>query len=156
MSSSRTSVVWRSAFTAAARKDFGPMTDTPPPTMRALDEDWRTAYPPGWRSWRVPGGDPAAWEGMSPRRRRRLSRGGGGFLALAEVVVHGWDLARATGVPYGADEATTKRCWSTLRSSTRRARRACSAGGAHADDAPVFDRIVAMSGRDPGWGSGVG
>ena len=35
----------RSAFTAAARKDFGPLTDTPPVEDAALDADWRTAYP---------------------------------------------------------------------------------------------------------------
>ena len=36
---------WRSAFTAAARKDFGPMTDTPPIDGAQLEADWRTSYP---------------------------------------------------------------------------------------------------------------
>src|SRR5262249_38890922 len=31
------------AFTAAARKDFGPLTDTPPVDGAPLDADWRTA-----------------------------------------------------------------------------------------------------------------
>lgn len=33
------------AFTAAARKDFGPLTDTPPTFDAVLDADWRTRYP---------------------------------------------------------------------------------------------------------------
>ena len=37
--------VLASAFTAAARKDFGPLTDTPPTDGAQLETDWRTAYP---------------------------------------------------------------------------------------------------------------
>ena len=33
------------AFTAAARKEFGELTDTPPVEGVPLDENWRTAYP---------------------------------------------------------------------------------------------------------------
>ncbi len=33
------------AFTAAARKEFGELTDTPPVEGAALDADWRTSYP---------------------------------------------------------------------------------------------------------------
>ena len=48
-----------------------------------------------------------------------MSRAGGvdfpgevaGMVALTEVVVHGWDLARATGQPYGIDAADSRaRC----------------------------------------------
>ena len=53
------------AFTAAARKEFGELTDTPPAEGVPLDEDWRAAYPARLadlaRAWR----EPAAWEGMS-------------------------------------------------------------------------------------------
>jgi uncharacterized protein (TIGR03086 family) len=53
------------AFTAAARKEFGELTDTPPVTGAPLDQDWRTAYPARLQelaqAWREPG----AWEGMS-------------------------------------------------------------------------------------------
>ncbi|HEX2212847.1 MAG TPA: maleylpyruvate isomerase N-terminal domain-containing protein, partial [Mycobacterium sp.] len=33
------------AFTAAARKDFGPLTDTAPTLDVELDENWRSDYP---------------------------------------------------------------------------------------------------------------
>ena len=52
------------AFTAAARKDFGPLTDTPPLNTGELDTDWRVTFPlrleelaAGWR-------DPAAWTSL--------------------------------------------------------------------------------------------
>ena len=44
------------AFTAAARKEFGELTDTPPVEGVPLDEDWRTAYPARLaESWHGPG-----------------------------------------------------------------------------------------------------
>ena len=96
------------AFTAAARKDFGPMTDTPPTDGAQLDADWRTAYPARLaelaRAWQ----DPAAWEGMSRAGGVDFPGEVGGSIALTEVVLHGWDVARAAGVSYDADAATTK------------------------------------------------
>ena len=73
------------AFTAAARKEFGELTDTPPVEGVPLDEDWRTAYPARLaelaRAWQAP----AAWEGMTraggvdfPWRGRRDHRADGG------------------------------------------------------------------------------
>lgn len=53
------------AFTAAARKDFGPLTDTPPTFDDKLDDDWRTAYPKRLAELAAAFGDPAAWQGMS-------------------------------------------------------------------------------------------
>ena len=56
------------AFAAAARKDFGPMTDTPPEDDVHIDSDWRSAYPQRleYRSHSL---------GID-RRRRRGGRGG--------------------------------------------------------------------------------
>jgi uncharacterized protein (TIGR03086 family) len=81
------------AFTAAARKEFGELTDTPPVEGVPLDEDWRTAYPARLaelaRAWR----DPAAWEGMTRACGVDFPGEVGGIIALTEVVIHGWDVA---------------------------------------------------------------
>src|SRR5690349_24102146 len=53
------------AFTAAARKDFGPLIDTPPAFDGGLDEDWRTTYPQRLAELAAAFGDPNAWQGMS-------------------------------------------------------------------------------------------
>ena len=157
MNSWRTSVVLRIAFTAAARKDFGPLTDTPPTDGAQLDADWRTAYPARLaelaRAWQ----DPAAWEGMSRAGGVDFPGEVGGSIALAEVVLHGWDVARAAGVSYDADAATTKALLEYLAQFDPSGTPGMFGPAKPvADDAPAFDRILAMSGRDPGWGSGVG
>ncbi|PRC48569.1 TIGR03086 family protein, partial [Mycobacterium sp. ITM-2017-0098] len=88
------------AFEAAARKDFGELTDTPPSTDVQLDADWRTAY--GGRladlaqAWR----EPSAWEGMARAGGVDFPADVGGMIALTEVVVHGWDVAVTAGLDY--------------------------------------------------------
>jgi uncharacterized protein (TIGR03086 family) len=145
------------AFTAAARKDFGPMTDTPPADDAPLDEDWRTAYPARLAELARAWGDPAAWEGMSRAGGIDFPGEVGGSIALAEVVLHGWDVASATGVSYDADEATTNALLEYLAQFDPSGTPGMFGPAVPtAENAPAFDRIIAMSGRDPGWGSGVG
>ena len=50
-------------------------------------------------AWR----DPAAWEGMTRAGGVDFPAEVGGFVALTEVVIHGWDVASATGQPYDVD-----------------------------------------------------
>jgi len=69
-----------------------------------------------------------------------------------DVLVHTWDLARATGVDPALDPALCARAHDAAR--------AAGVGGATdmfaaeapvADDAPAADRLVACYGRDPAW-----
>lgn len=145
------------AFAAAARKDFGPLTDTPP-TTGGLEPDWRTSFPVRLAELAKAWQDPTAWEGMTRAGGVDFPAEVGGLVALTEVVIHGWDVARATGQPYDVDAASAD---AVLPHVTETA----AAGPVEglfgpavpiADDAPVLDRIIALSGRDPGWGSGVG
>jgi uncharacterized protein (TIGR03086 family) len=139
------------AFTAAARKDFGGLTDTPPVEGAPLDDDWRSAYPARLAelagAWR----EPAAWEGMTRAGGVDFPAEVGGLVALTEVVIHGWDVAAATGQDYDVDAETAA---AVLPHVTAIAEEGPTEGlfGAAvpvADDAPVLDRIIALSGRDP-------
>lgn len=47
-------------------------------------------------AWR----DPAAWAGMTEAGGVRMPAEEMGVVALDELVLHGWDLARATGQPF--------------------------------------------------------
>jgi uncharacterized protein (TIGR03086 family) len=74
------------------------------------------------------------------------------------VVIHGWDVAAATGQEYEIDPGTLD---GVLPHVTAIAAEGPVEGlfgpaVAVADDAPALDRVIAMSGRDPGWGSGIG
>src|SRR6478735_1199957 len=93
------------AFTAAARKDFGPLTDTPPVEGAPLDEDWRSAYPQRLAELAAAWREAAAWEGMTRAGGVDFPAEVGGIVALTEVVIHGWDVAAATGQDYDVDPA---------------------------------------------------
>lgn len=140
------------AFTAAARKDFGPLTDTPPVDGAPLDPDWRTAYPRRLtelaEAWR----DPDAWQGMTRAGGVDLPAEVMGSVALAEVVIHGWDVASALGRPYDSDPTTAQACLAHLAQFDAAGTEGMFGPAVPiADDAPAMDRIVAMSGRHPAW-----
>jgi uncharacterized protein (TIGR03086 family) len=141
------------AFTAAARKDFGPLTDTPP-TVGALEADWRVSFPLRLEELAAAWRDPAAWEGMTRAGGVDFPAEVGGLVALTEVVIHGWDVARVTGQPYEVDPESAAAVLTNVEQTAAEGPIEGLFGAAVpvADDAPVLDRIVALSGRAPGWG----
>src|SRR5262249_15462670 len=106
-------------------------------------------------AWRVP----AAWAGTT-----RIAGSDGpaeiiGLSAADELVVHGWDVARATGQPYACEPellAAAESFLALFASPDAPAgpdvafgpSREVRAGGAE------LDRVVARAGRDLGWSPG--
>lgn len=142
------------AFAASARKDLGPLTGSAPtPDAPQLDDDWRTSYPAGLtelgRAW----GDPSAWQGMSRIAGMDMPGEAVGLVGLTEVVIHGWDLARATGQTYDVDPDIADAVLVNVAEFAAQGPVEGLFGPAVqvADDAPVLDRIIALSGRDPAW-----
>jgi uncharacterized protein (TIGR03086 family) len=73
-------------------------------------------------------------------------------LHLIEELVHGWDLARATGQDPTIDAAVSERALATMQQVPTEMLRSGPAFGAEvpiAADAPAGDRLVAFLGRDP-------
>jgi uncharacterized protein (TIGR03086 family) len=140
------------AFTASARKDFGELTDTPPVEGAPLDDDWRTAYPARLAALADAWQDPSAWEGMSRAGGIDFPGEVGGLIALTEVVIHGWDVAAATGQDYDIDAATADAVLPHVAAIAAEGPTEGLFGPAVPipDDAPALDRIIAFSGRDPG------
>src|SRR5688572_32408860 len=88
------------AFAAAARKQLGPVTATgPQPNAAHLTPSWREQIPARLEDLAVAWSDPDAWQGMTQVGGVSLPGAVAGRVALNEVVLHGWDLARATGQP---------------------------------------------------------
>ncbi|MEV0091265.1 TIGR03086 family metal-binding protein [Streptomyces sp. NPDC050738] len=140
------------AFRAAADKEFGPLTGTTPGTVRpVLDEDWRTVLPRNLDALVAAWRNPAAWEGDTQAGAVDLPAGVAAAVAVDELVVHGWDLARATGQPYEPDTACLKIAEGMLDSGS--VRRGVTFGQIVAvpEGAPLLDRVIGLSGRDPGW-----
>lgn len=83
-----------------------------------------------------------------------LPGGIAGAVAVDELVVHGWDLARATGQEYAPDPAALRASYGFLLAAAEDETRGGGIFGAVVpvpDDAPLLDRAIGLSGRDPGW-----
>ncbi|MDG9715127.1 TIGR03086 family metal-binding protein [Streptomyces sp. DH24] len=143
------------AFRDAARKDLGVTTDTSP-------EDSVPDVGPGWReelpkvldelagAWR----DPAAWTGMTRAGGVDLPGEVAGAVVIDELVIHGWDLARATGQEYEPDPALLRVTLDFVTVAAQEPPGENKIFGPAVPvpaDAPLLDRVVGLSGRDPGW-----
>lgn len=70
-----------------------------------------------------------------------------------DLVVHGSDVARATGQEWSVDEAQAAALHATADGwgEALHSEGVCAAEVQVADDASVTDRLLARLGRDPGW-----
>lgn len=143
------------AFRDAARKDLGPTTDTAPdPAAASLPAAWREELPRVLGELAEAWQDPGAWTGMTRAGGVDLPGKVAGAVAVDELVIHGWDLARATGQEYLPDGAALRASHAFLLAAAHEGDRGGGIFGpvvAVPDDAPLLDRAVALSGRDPGW-----
>jgi uncharacterized protein (TIGR03086 family) len=95
--------------------------------------------------------DPAAWERELNVMGSATPAADVAELLIAEAVLHGWDLAVATGQRYRCDAATAAVVARVVEAQAELFRQ--YQGFAEAvpvpDSAPAFDRALALSGRDP-------
>jgi uncharacterized protein (TIGR03086 family) len=142
---------------AAAAKDLDALANRPPPPDAArLGDDWRVRIPRALADMASAWNEPGAWDGMT-----RIGGGDApaplaGAIGLEELVVHGWDLARATGQGYTADDPSLEGARAMLLQFQQPGIGvdASSRYGAVvyvAEAAPLLDQVIALSGRDPGW-----
>lgn len=143
------------AFRAAAVKELGETGAPPSGDASRLSSDWRTRIPEDLLSMASAWRDPDAWTGMTRAGGVDLPGEVAGLVALDELVVHGWDVARATGQPYEAeaDEVDAVRQFVTPMAEGPADQRAGLFGPPVPvpDDAPELDRLIGLTGRDPAW-----
>jgi uncharacterized protein (TIGR03086 family) len=145
------------AFTAAARKttaDGG--SQAPSGDASRLGLEWRTRIPRDLavlaEAWR----DPAAWTGTTQAGGVELPGEIAGAVALDELVIHGWDVARASGQRYECDPLLLDLVHDFVSGFAGPGQEAARGGlfgpvVEVADDAPLLDRVIGLSGRDPAW-----
>lgn len=146
------------AFTDAAHKTALDGQSSPPPPGDAgrLGHGWQQRIPQRLAELASAWEQPSAWAGMTQAGGVQMPGEIAGLVALNEVIAHGWDLARATGQPFDADEAQVAVCIETMRPQPGEERPVGTGVAfgrpvaAAADAAPV-DRLVAVLGRDPSW-----
>jgi uncharacterized protein (TIGR03086 family) len=145
------------AFTAAARKQPGPLTEQQPAGDAArLPADWRTRIPRDLGTLAQAWSEPGAWDGMTRIAGMDAPAAMVGVTVADELVVHGWDLARATGQPFQPDPAAVRAARSFLdqfASPDAPAGDEVPFGPSRPapDDAPAFDQVLALAGRDATW-----
>jgi len=143
-------------FALAARKQVPPGGSQPPVVDAArLTPVWRTRIPARLAELASAWQDEAAWSGMTEAGSVQLPGEVAGIFALDEVIVHGWDLAAASGQPIGFDDALLVPLQEFLTASV--AQNPNGTPGlfgppvAVPDDAPLLDRVIGLTGRDPAW-----
>ncbi|CAM5343239.1 MULTISPECIES: TIGR03086 family metal-binding protein [Streptomyces] len=143
------------AFRDAARKDLGTTTDThPDAALPDLGPGWREELPKALDALADAWRDPAAWTGDTRVGGVDLPGAVAGAVVADELVIHGWDLARATGQDYASDPAALDSALTFLRAAADDPDRGDGPFGPVVPvpaDAPPLDRAVGLSGRDPGW-----
>ncbi len=145
------------AFAAAARKDRGPLTGQPAPGDAArLPADWRTRIPQDLETLAAAWSQPGAWDGDTRIAAMDTPANMVGVTLADELVVHGWDLAQATGQPFRPDPAAVRAARSFLdlfASPDAPAGEEVAFGPSRSTsaDAPALDQVLALAGRDLTW-----
>ncbi|MET7617369.1 TIGR03086 family metal-binding protein [Streptomyces sp. NPDC005408] len=145
------------AFRDAARKDLGPTTDTDPGSvLPTLHGDWRTVLPQRLDELAEARQRPGAWDGDTQAGGVTFPAAIAGRVAVNELVIHGWDLARATGQDYQPGEASLQVSYELMKPTGDDPSQDGMFGPVVAvpEDAPLLDQVVGFSGRRPDWRPG--
>jgi uncharacterized protein (TIGR03086 family) len=139
-------------FTALALHDAEGLRDPSTGPIRAHDDtNWCESVGLHMRRLGSAWDDPEAWQGKGNLPGSNLSNETWGKITLTEIVVHGWDIAKATGQPFDLPETTLRTCLNHVANFVPNAPN--PALWKHplcvSSDARLIDRIVAITGRIP-------
>ncbi len=148
------------AFTWGARKTApAAAADASGPgaaTAAHLDPQWRTRLPQQLTTLADAWAEPDAWRGTTTVGGATLPGEVMGLVAMDELVLHGWDLARATGQEFRCDPMSTEVVLGFTEASAQPGEEASRAGifgpvVPVATDAPPLDHALGYAGRNPAW-----
>jgi len=144
------------AFAAAARKDreFGSQPP-PPPDGAGLGPAWRERLPARLADLAGAWSDERAWTGPTCAGGIDMDGGVTGLVALDEIVVHGWDIAVASGQRYEVDPSLLAAVFEFVDRSVRQNPQGTpgvfDAPVPTGADASLLHQLIGRTGRDPGW-----
>ena len=148
------------AFAAAAAKDLDAGGQPPAADGSRLGTGWRTRIPGRLARLAAAWQDDAAWAGMTRVGDVDLPAEIAASVAIDELVVHCWDLAMAAGLNYACDKEMLEAAYGFAQAAV--ARDPDGSPGlfgppvAVPESAPLLDRLIGLTGRDPAWKPAVG
>ncbi|RFU41103.1 TIGR03086 family protein [Actinomadura logoneensis] len=117
------------------------------------DPEWAAAYAVQLDRAVAAWADPEVWEGDIDLGEMSVPAAGIAGMVIKEMAVHGWDVAVSTGQTFAISDEAAAFVLSVVEENAEIYRRY----GGFADpvevdaSAPVFERVLALSGRDPRW-----
>jgi uncharacterized protein (TIGR03086 family) len=143
------------AFTDAAAKVDGPTTRTAPGSAsQELPPDWREKLPQHLDALVAAWREPSAWTGMAVAGGVEMPGEVMGVVANDELVLHGWDLAVATGQDFTVAGPNLQASWQMVSGTPDDPAARAGLFGPVIPvpaDAPLLDRVLAGAGRHPNW-----
>jgi uncharacterized protein (TIGR03086 family) len=133
---------WGPSLAAAARKENVPPSDVDV-------TDWRGALLAQLDRTVEAWARESAWEGDTSMGPAKVV----GDMIVGEWVVHAWDLARATGQPLDLPADLVTHLYDGLAATAEQGREMGIFGPEVPvpSDAPLLDRVLGLTGRDPAW-----
>jgi len=145
-------ILW-TAFSAERRARDEPLPDELMNRDFAAEPGFAATYAAQLNRAVLAWSDPLAWERELKVMGSPTPSADVGALLVAEMVLHGWDIARASGQEYPCAGNVVAATAAAVEASAELFRR--YQGFAEPvpvpDSAPAFDRVLAASGRDPHW-----
>jgi uncharacterized protein (TIGR03086 family) len=140
-------------FLAAAAKE--PLGGAPSADGSRLGPDWRTRIPDRLAALAAAWRDDAAWTGMTAAGGVDLPGEVAGLVAVDEVVLHGWDIAVASGQEFACPTELLQGAYEFVSGAVAQNPQGTPGlfgppvpvGG----DVPLLHRLLGLSGRDPAW-----
>ncbi|GAA2639524.1 TIGR03086 family metal-binding protein [Actinomadura fulvescens] len=147
-------IFWTGRGATAARKEQPPQGPGEDHDFTA-DGDWAGLYAAKARESAEAWTDPAAWEGHTSLTGTAPGMPAAiiGGMLFSEYVLHGWDLAVATGQDAEFPQEMVERAYAHLVETAEMGRRYGAFGPEVKvpEPAPLLDRLLGLAGRDPQW-----
>ena len=145
-------ILW-TAYSAERRARDEPLPEELMSTDFVAQPDYAQAYAAQLDKAVAAWSDPGAWDRELTVMGSPTPSADVGALLVTEMVLHGWDIARATGQDYhctGPVLAATAKAVAA-NAELFRQYQGFAAPVALPEGAPEFERLLATSGRDPAW-----
>lgn len=142
---------WGPWLVAAGRREDPPSVSVSEASSALVTEDWRAALEKQTETLVDVFGEARAWEGMTALGTARMPASVVGDMVLGEFVLHGWDLAQASGQELRCTPAAATAVYESAVAMGDQARSMGVYGPAVAvsADASMLERALGASGRTP-------